>query len=97
MPYVIIPDNWMNFFTFSLLQSPSFDWAKGFLQSSAWDFFTAASIGNSSVFYLPKTCPVNNLHTCSSSVIIEEITSDSESVLGNEELPRNDDIHESST
>lgn len=87
MPTVIIPDNWMNFFTFTLLQSPSFDWAKSFLQSSAWDFFTVASSGNSTVFHLPKACPVSNLQIYSSSVIIEEINSESDSVLGNDDIP----------
>jgi len=35
VPTVIILDSWMNFFTFMLLQSPSFEWAKSFLQSPA--------------------------------------------------------------
>ena len=32
---VLIPELWINFFTFLLLQSPTFDWAKSFLQSNA--------------------------------------------------------------
>ena len=31
----LIPDSWVNFFSFLLLQSPTFDWAKDFLQSKA--------------------------------------------------------------
>lgn len=39
-PSVIILDVWINFFTYILLQSPSFDWAKHFLQSPASDYFS---------------------------------------------------------
>ena len=67
----------MNFFTFTLLQPDSFDWAKDFLQSQAWDFFKASSSGNSSSFHLPKTCPLVNIPICinseSTSVVIEEL------------------------
>lgn len=31
MPTITIPNAWMNFFIYLLLQSPSFDWAKDFL------------------------------------------------------------------
>lgn len=46
---ILIPDAWMNFFSFLLLQSPTFDWAKGFLQSKAWEFFGAESSGNATL------------------------------------------------
>lgn len=79
MPSVTIPDAWMNFFILLLLQSPSFAWTKDFLQSLAWDYFTASSKGNSSVFYLPNKCPNVILPVCtsseSSSVVIEELPS----------------------
>lgn len=32
---IFIPDNWMNFITFLLMQTPTFDWAKSFLNSKA--------------------------------------------------------------
>jgi hypothetical protein len=67
----------MNFFTFTLLQPDSFDWAKDFLQSKAWDFFKASSSSNSSSFHLPKSCPSVNIPICinseSTSVVIEEL------------------------
>lgn len=77
LPSVVIPDSWMNFFVFLLLQSPTFDWAKDFLQSSAWSFFATQS-GNSSVFTLPSSCPPFSLPAYSnfehtSSVIIEDL------------------------
>lgn len=37
-PSVLIPNSWINFFSFLLLQSPTFDWTKDFLQSNAWSF-----------------------------------------------------------
>lgn len=81
LPSVVIPDSWMNFFVFLLLQSPTFDWAKDFLQSSAWSFFATQS-GNSSVFTLPSSCPPFSLPACSnfehtSSVIIEDLETES--------------------
>jgi hypothetical protein len=67
---------------FSTLQSPSFDWAKDFLQSPAWDFFTNNPKGNSSVFSLPVICPSIALPSCvmteSCSVVTEELPADAE-------------------
>ena len=73
---IVIPNNWMPFFIFLLLQSPTFSCAKEFLQSNAWDYFK--NDGNSSIFYLPTTYPKTNIHTCSlfestSSVILEDL------------------------
>lgn len=66
--------------TFTLLQPNTFDWAKDFLQSPAWDFFNASSLGNSSSFNLPKSCPPITIPFCvnseTSSVVIEELPSD---------------------
>lgn len=77
-PSVTIPDAWMNFFTLLLLQSPTFDWAKGFLQSPAWDYFKFSHTGNSSVFSIPDVCSPFTLPVCSnfeltSSVVIEDL------------------------
>jgi hypothetical protein len=83
LPSVIIPDCWMNFFTLLLLQSPTFDWAKDFLQSPAWNLVSGPhSKSNSSVFCIPSKCPDAVLHTCfmpdPSSLVIEEIGSDTD-------------------
>lgn len=80
---ILIPDMWMNFFTFLLLQSPSFDWAKTFLESKAWDFFNAETNGNATLFSLPSVCPDVTIPVCanfesSSSVILELMDDESE-------------------
>lgn len=76
LPSIIIPDSWMNFFTLMLLQSPSFEWAKNFLQSPAWSYFTPSTSGNSTAFCLPKACPDSTLQVYNSSVVIEEFDYD---------------------
>ena len=59
---ILIPETWMNFFSFLLLQYPTFDWAKEFLQSKAWDYFGADPSGNATLFSLPLDCPNVNLY-----------------------------------
>lgn len=74
---IVIPDNWMAFFIFLLLQSPTFSCAKEFLRSKAQDFFSNNLQGNSSIFYLPSSCPSVNLTICPlfqpSSVILQDL------------------------
>jgi len=75
---ITIPDNWMPFFIFLLLQNPTFSLAKDFLQSPAWSFFSNNPQGNSSLFYLPSSCPPVNLQTCplftsTSNAILEDL------------------------
>ena len=87
MSSVVIPNIWLNFFTFTLLQSPSFDWAKHFLQSPAWDYFSKAAPGNSTIFQLPVSSPADSLQTCPSSVIIEDLTNVCVSGVEQEDIP----------
>jgi len=75
-PSVRIPDSWMNFFSFLFLQSPTFHWAKDFLQSNAWSFMRSEMLCNATLFSLPKDCPNVVLPACSnlkqsSSVVLE--------------------------
>jgi hypothetical protein len=75
---IIVLDNWMSFFTFLQLQSPAFDWAKEFLQISAWDLFSTNCLGKSTLFSIPSACPSVNLSECSNfklstSVVLEEL------------------------
>jgi hypothetical protein len=81
LPTVSIPDAWLSFFTLLLLQSPTFDWAKNILQSTAWDILSANSTGNACIFSLPHSCPLVDIPVCSnfefsSSAILEEIESE---------------------
>lgn len=85
-PLVFIPDPWMNFFSFLLLQSPTFAWAKHFLQSSDWNYFGEEHNGNGSLFSLPNECPSVVLSSCpnferTSSVVLELIDEDQENEL----------------
>lgn len=73
---ILIPDIQMIFFTFLLLQSPTFDQTKDFLQSKAWEFFGAETSGNATLFSLPSICPSVNISACSnfettSSIVLE--------------------------
>lgn len=75
---VLIPDSWMNFFSFLLLQSPTSDWASNFLQSNAWSFMRSEMSGNATLFSLPRDCPNVALPVCpnfehSSSVVLEPL------------------------
>ncbi|XP_021321657.1 uncharacterized protein LOC110437513 [Sorghum bicolor] len=67
--------------------SPSFDWAKHFLQSPAWDYFSKAAPGNSTIFQLPVSSPADSLQTCPSSVIIEDLTNVCVSGVEQEDIP----------
>ena len=73
------------------LAVPCFDWAKDFLQSPAWNFFSSSSSGNSSIFHLPNNCPINNMSICNSSfssnVVLEELYSGSISMAKNNVVP----------
>lgn len=51
-PTVNIPPEWCNFFTYLLLSPTHFNWASMFLQSKAWDFFSA-NTGNA-LFSIPQ-------------------------------------------
>ena len=78
----------MNFFSFLLLQSPTFDWAKEFLQSSAWNYFGTADNGNGPLFSLPNECPSVTLTACSnfeqtSSAVLEVLEDDQDNNLDN--------------
>lgn len=68
----------MNFFSFLLLQQPTFDWAKDFVQSKAWDFFATGHSSNSTVFSLPSVYLDITLSACqnfeqTSFVVLEMI------------------------
>jgi len=76
----------MNFFSFLLLQSPTFGWAKDFLQSSAWKYFGTPENGNGSLFSLPTECPTLSFTTCStfehtSSFVLELLEEDQDSSI----------------
>jgi len=78
----------MNFFSFLLLQSPTFDWAKEFLQSSAWNYFGTADNGNGPLFSLPNECLSVTLTACSnfeqtSSIVLELLEDDQDNNLDN--------------
>lgn len=80
-PSVVILDSWLSFFIFLLLQSPTYVWAKDFLQSPAWDHIVQSSPGSSCVFSLPPNCPHFDHPVCpnfelSSSVVLEELDED---------------------
>lgn len=73
---IFIPDKWMNFFSFLLLQTPTFDWASDFSQSDAWSFFGSSAEHNGTLFSIPQTCPNVTLPVCenfekSSSMVLE--------------------------
>jgi hypothetical protein len=77
-PTVLIPDPWVNFFSFLLLQCPTFDWAKDFLQLGAWTYLTSSANSKATLFSLPNSCPDVDLSHCpnfekTSSVVLEEI------------------------
>jgi hypothetical protein len=84
-PSILISDDWVNFFSFLLMQSPTFDWASSFLQSKAWNFINdeLSSSGKATQFTIPKSCPQVNLSICSnfgstSSVGLEPFNEDLE-------------------
>lgn len=59
LPIVSIPTQWMNFFTLLLMKQATFEWAKDFLQSSAWATVAKNFSGNGTPFSfsLPKVKP----------------------------------------
>ena len=81
---VLIPELQINFFTFLLLQSPTFDQAKSFLQSNAWNHFSSdlsTLNGNATLFFIPHSCPQVDLQICSnfehtSSAVLESLGED---------------------
>lgn len=58
-----IPPEWAAFFTAALLNPKSFDWAKRFLSSPAWAFFSN-STANSYSFTLHTKCPTKDILSC---------------------------------
>lgn len=68
-PTVNVPTQWMNFFTLLLLKQASFEWAKDFLQSPAWNIISDNSSCSGYCFSLPKTKPsvsISELTCCNS-------------------------------
>lgn len=82
-PSVLIPDPSVNFFSFLLLQSPTFDWAMDFFQSNAWTRLTSDMGCNATLFSLPNSIPDVVLSHCpnfeqSSFVVLELLGEDQE-------------------
>ena len=65
---VQVPLQWSPFFTSMLLNPGNFLWAKKFLESSAWDFFSS-SLSDSRPFALPKYCPTSVKISCMKDVV----------------------------
>ncbi|CAD6219555.1 unnamed protein product [Miscanthus lutarioriparius] len=65
LPTVTIPTQLMNLFTLLMMKQSSFEWAKSFLQSPAWQTIAQSSLGKVFSFALPRVKP---------SVIIIDIT-----------------------
>lgn len=62
-PNLQVPPEWAAFFTASLMNPGSFDWAKKFLSSPAWAYF--ANPGpNDFAFHIPLKCPVTKSPSC---------------------------------
>jgi hypothetical protein len=73
---ILIPKDWVAFFTVMLLSPAHFDWAKTFLTSQAWNLLLQCS--NSSLFMsfaLPSSCPKNAEVRCSALEDEPEVTS----------------------
>ncbi|CAN6288491.1 unnamed protein product [Urochloa humidicola] len=58
-----VPPEWAAFFTAALMNPGSFDWAKKFLESPAWEFFSSPQQGDVS-FSFPPTCPSTTPFSC---------------------------------
>jgi hypothetical protein len=56
-PNVLMPTQWMNFFTLLLLKQSSFDWAKDLLQSPAWQLISGDANNEGYYFSLPASKP----------------------------------------
>jgi hypothetical protein len=64
---------WENCFIASLLNTSSFDWAKLFLSSEAWDVILNDSRGDTSIsFSIPNKCPTKRKLECTISEIDED-------------------------
>ncbi|OEL23309.1 hypothetical protein BAE44_0015672, partial [Dichanthelium oligosanthes] len=69
-----IPASWAPFFLAALLDPASFEWAKNFLNSSAWSFFTRANGDVISLpIHLPLKCP-NPEQVCRSTSAVNIAT-----------------------
>lgn len=78
---VLVPDAWLSFITFLLLQSPTFELAKNILQSPAWEIMSSNNSGKAYLFSIPPSCPSPVVPVCSnfesySSVILEDLESE---------------------
>ncbi|KAF8659779.1 hypothetical protein HU200_058243 [Digitaria exilis] len=58
-----IPPDWAAFFTAALMNPGSFDWARIFLSSPAWDYFSSSS-ASQFPFTLPSKCLVKDSSSC---------------------------------
>jgi hypothetical protein len=57
---VQIPNSWNDFFIMSLLNPTKFDWAKSFLNSTAWNLILKDKESEASMaFTIPNKCPAN--------------------------------------
>jgi len=58
LPTVTVPSQWVDFFTLMMLKQRAYDWAKDFLNSSAWPLLRQHfGNQNSFAFSLPSTRP----------------------------------------
>ncbi|KAG2571336.1 hypothetical protein PVAP13_7KG009600 [Panicum virgatum] len=69
---VLIPHPWTDFFTALLLNPSSFNWAKQFLSSQAWNLLSANKPGVA--FSLPTTCPVKLDLPCLQELHIQDFS-----------------------
>lgn len=60
---VEIPPAWAAFFTAALLNPSSFEWAKSFLSSPTWAYFSPSD-GSGISFALPAKCPSEASSSC---------------------------------
>jgi hypothetical protein len=68
-----VPLGWENFFIASLFNPSSFDWAKNFLISEAWDVILSDSRGDASIsFSIPNKCSTKMKLECTISEIDED-------------------------
>jgi hypothetical protein len=76
LPTVTIPTSWVDFLTLLMLKQGSYDWAKDFLSSPAWNFFRKHFDGNSFPFTLPSSKPSVTITeiSCTPSISITENT-----------------------
>lgn len=68
-----IPTKWTSFFTAALLNPTSFEWAKKFLTSPAWAYFSSSQEYKFS-FVLPPKCPSEASSSCLNGNGLRRIT-----------------------